>query len=69
MQSHYPTIIEWSQDDGLFVAFVPDLPGCFADGSTREDAARNAELVIQQWLVTARELGRQVPPPSRHIAV
>lgn len=69
MESHYPTIMEWSPDDDAFVVLVPDLPGCFADGRTREEAARNAETVIRQWIEVAREGGRPVPPPSGHLKV
>ncbi len=67
MDSHYPTIMEWSDDDRAFIVLVPDLPGCFADGPTREAAARNAEAVIQMWLEAARAAGQAIPPPSRHV--
>lgn len=69
MGSRYPTIIEWSEEDQAYVALVPDLPGCFADGQSREEAARNAEAVIAEWLEVAREEGRPVPAPSSHLAL
>jgi len=69
MQSRYPTIIEWSEEDNAYIALVPDLPGCFADGQTREEAARNAEVVINEWIEVAREEGRKIPAASAHIAV
>ena len=69
MESRYPTVTEWSHEDQAFVILVPDLPGCFADGRTREEAARNAEQVIQEWLETARDAGRPVPPPRDHLTV
>lgn len=67
MDSHYPTITEWSEEDKAFIVLVPDLPGCFADGPTRQEAARNAEAVIQMWLEAARDAGQPIPPPSRHL--
>ena len=60
----YEIIIYWSAEDEAFVAEVPELPGCAADGSTYQEALSAAEVVIGQWLETARELGRQVPPPK-----
>lgn len=59
----YEVIIYWSADDQAFVAEVPELPGCAADGSTYESALTNVQVVIQEWIDTARELGRIVPEP------
>jgi predicted RNase H-like HicB family nuclease len=59
----YEIILYWSKDDGAFVAEVPELPGCAADGATYQEAVANAERVIQEWLETARESGRPVPAP------
>ena len=59
----YEIIIYWSDPDQAFVAEVPELPGCAADGPTYGAALAQAELVIQQWIETARELGREIPPP------
>lgn len=61
---HYTTIIRWSDEDHAFIAEVPDLPGCFADGPTLAEAAVNAERVIREWIETAIEEGRQVPARS-----
>ncbi|MFO1532384.1 MAG: type II toxin-antitoxin system HicB family antitoxin [Thermoplasmatota archaeon] len=69
MESRYPTVIEWSEEDHAYIALVPDLPGCFADGKTREGAARNAERVIREWIETARHEGRLIPSPSLHLAL
>ena len=62
--SRYEIIIYWSKDDGSFVAEVPELPGCMADGNTYQEALSNAEVIIQEWLDTARELGRTIPEPK-----
>ena len=60
----YEIILYWSHEDGAFVAEVPELAGCMADGLTRQEALANAEVVIAEWLETARELGRVVPEPK-----
>jgi predicted RNase H-like HicB family nuclease len=56
-------IIYWSDEDEAFIAEVPELPGCAADGRTYKDAVANAETIIKEWIETARELGRPVPRP------
>lgn len=62
--SKYEIIIYWSDDDDAFVAEVPELPGCMADGATYKEALANVEVIIQEWLETARELGRPIPEPK-----
>jgi predicted RNase H-like HicB family nuclease len=59
----YEIILYWSQADQAFIAEVPELPGCAADGPTYQEAVANAEVVIREWIETARELGRPVPEP------
>jgi predicted RNase H-like HicB family nuclease len=59
----YEMIIYWSEDDQTFVVEVPELPGCMADGQTYQEAIANAEVIVQEWLETARELGREIPAP------
>ena len=59
----YQIILAWSTEDDAFIAQVPELPGCMADGATYQEALANAEVVIRDWLETARELGRAVPKP------
>jgi len=59
----YEIILYWSQDDQAFIAEVPELAGCAADGATYQEALANAEVVIGEWIETARELGRAVPEP------
>jgi predicted RNase H-like HicB family nuclease len=62
--SRYEIIIYWSDEDQAFVAEVPELAGCAADGSTYQEALANAEIVIREWIETARELGRPIPEPK-----
>ncbi len=59
----YEIIIYWSKDDQAFIAEVPELPGCAADGATYQEALANAETVISEWIETARDLGRPIPEP------
>ena len=61
--SKYEMIIYWSADDNAYVVEVPELPGCMADGPTYVEAVQEAEKVIQEWIETARELGRTIPEP------
>ncbi len=60
----YEIIIYWSKDDEAFIAEVPELPGCMADGATYQAALAQAEVVIQEWIETAVELGRPIPEPK-----
>jgi predicted RNase H-like HicB family nuclease len=59
----YEVIIYWSAEDQAFIAEVPELPGCMADGATYQAALANVEIIIQEWIETARELGRPIPKP------
>lgn len=59
----YEIILYWSNEDKAYVAEVPELPGCAADGSTYQEAVANAEVVIREWIGTALELGRPIPEP------
>jgi predicted RNase H-like HicB family nuclease len=59
----YEIIIYWSDEDQSFIAEAPKLPGCAADGATYQEAIANVEVVIQEWIETAQELGRSVPEP------
>jgi predicted RNase H-like HicB family nuclease len=61
--SRYQALYWWSEEDRAYVAEVPDLPGCMADGETPEELRRNLRTVIRQWIQTARSLGRAIPPP------
>ncbi|PYS35169.1 MAG: hypothetical protein DMF75_04420 [Acidobacteria bacterium] len=62
--SKYEVIIYWSDEDNAYVAEIPELPGCMADGSTYQEALANAEAVIQEWIETAKELNRPIPEPK-----
>lgn len=60
----YQLVIYWSEIDKAYLVEVPELAGCMADGATYQEAVNNAELIIQEWLETARELGRTIPEPK-----
>jgi predicted RNase H-like HicB family nuclease len=62
-EPRYEVIIYWSSEDDAFIAEVPELPGCAADGPTYETALANVQVIIAEWIETARQLGRSVPEP------
>ncbi|HTA29093.1 MAG TPA: type II toxin-antitoxin system HicB family antitoxin [Candidatus Cybelea sp.] len=62
--SKYELIIYWSNEDRAFVVEVPELPGCMADGASYEEALANSQKVIQEWIETAKAIGRQIPEPK-----
>jgi predicted RNase H-like HicB family nuclease len=62
--SKYEVIIYWSHDDEAFIAEVPELLGCMADGKSYQQALSNVEVIIQEWIETAEELGRLIPEPK-----
>jgi predicted RNase H-like HicB family nuclease len=64
MKIKYELIIYWSDVDQSFIVEVPELPGCMADGETYQEAVQNVEVVIQEWIETAQELGRSLPEPK-----
>jgi predicted RNase H-like HicB family nuclease len=63
MNSRYEIIIYWSEPDKAYVAEVPELAGCMADGQSYAQALSAAEQNIDIWLETAREIGRTIPEP------
>ena len=64
MMTKYEMIIYWSEEDQLFIAEVPELAGCMADGSSYQEAVNNAERIIAEWIETAIEMGRYIPEPK-----
>ena len=60
----YEIIIYWSEEDGAFVAEVPELPGCAAHGATHELALVNSQEAIRLWVATAKEFGDRIPKPK-----
>lgn len=64
MVSKYEIMIYWSRADKTFIAEVPELDGCLANGATYREALANAEIIIDEWIETARDLGRQIPEPK-----
>lgn len=68
MDSRYEIIIFWSEEDEAFVAEVPELPGCMADGKSYQEALSNIEQIIAEWIETAKDLGRTIPKPKGRLA-
>jgi predicted RNase H-like HicB family nuclease len=68
MKTKYEIILFWSEEDQTYLAEVPELPGCMADGSTQQKALANAEKIIEEWIKTAKEIGRPVPEPRGRLA-
>ena len=64
MTSKYEIIVYWSEEDQAYIVEVPELLGCMADGKSYQEAVNNAEVVIGEWIETAKELGRFVPEPK-----
>ena len=64
MSHKYEIIIYWSENDTSFIAEVPELPGCMADGNTYSEALKNAEAIIGDWIETAKSLNRSIPAPK-----
>ncbi len=64
MDSRYELVTYWSNDDQRFIVEVPELPGCMADGASYQDAVKNAEIIISEWLETAQAEGRPIPQPA-----
>ena len=60
----YEVIVYWSEEDQAYIAEVPELPGCMADGPTYEGALKSAQVAISEWIETARALGREIPSPK-----
>lgn len=68
MNARYELIIYWSAEDTAFIAEVPELSGCAADGATYAEAVANVQTVIDEWIETARNLGREIPEPRGRLA-
>ena len=64
----YKLIITWSKADESFIVEVPELSGCMADGATYEEAIANAQVVVQEWIDTARSFGLAIPEPKDKLA-
>jgi len=60
----YEVIIYWSPEDDAFLAEIPELPGCVADGPSPREALASVEVVAHEWIETARDLGRTIPEPK-----
>ena len=64
MQSRYELVIYWSDEDKSFIVEVPELPGCMADGASYQEAVKNVEIIIEEWMAAAHALGRLIPEPT-----
>ena len=64
----YELIIYWSDEDEAFIAEVPELPGCMGDGKTYEEAIKNVQVIIAEWVETAKQLNREIPEPKGKLA-
>ena len=64
----YEVIVYWSEEDKAYIAEVPELSGCMADGATYEDALRSVQVIISEWLEAAQTLGREIPTPKGKLA-
>ena len=60
----YEVIIYWSEEDNSCIAEVPELSGCMADGESYNDALKNVQTIISEWIETAKKLGRKIPVPK-----
>lgn len=63
MSTNFEIIIYWSNEDNAFIAEVPELPGCMADGQSYQEAVTNVEVIVEEWIQTAKEMGRPIPEP------
>ena len=68
MNNKYEIILYWSKEDKAFIAEVPELAGCMADGETYQEALQNVQVIMEEWLETARSLGRSIPEPKGKLA-
>ena len=64
----YEIIVYWSEEDAAYIAEIPELPGCMADGVTYEEALKNAQVIIPDWIETAMSLGQEIPSPKGKLA-
>jgi len=67
-QHKYEIIVYWSDEDKAYIAEVPELPGCMADGKTYEDVINNVQIILSEWIETAKELGKPIPKPKGKLA-
>lgn len=67
-QYKYEVIVYWSEEDEAYIAEVPELAGCMADGKTYEEVINNVQVVISEWIETAKTEGRSIPRPKGRLA-
>ena len=64
----YEIIIYWSNEDNSYIAEVPELAGCMADGETMQKALENVHIIIDEWIETAKQIGKEIPEPKGKLA-
>ncbi len=64
----YEIIIYWSNEDNSYIAEVPELAGCMADGETMQKALENVHIIIDEWIETAKQIGKDIPEPKGKLA-
>ena len=67
MNSKYEIILYWSKEDDAFIAEVPELAGCMADGKTYQEALQNVKVIVDEWIETAKALKRPISEPKGKI--
>lgn len=64
----YEVIIYWSAEDRSYIVEVPELAGCMADGKTYDEALKNAQIIMDEWIETSQTIGRPIPEPKGKLA-
>jgi predicted RNase H-like HicB family nuclease len=64
----YEIIIFWSKEDECYIAEVPELSGCMADGKTYAEVLNNVQIIIGEWIETAKAMGREIPVPRGRVS-
>lgn len=66
---HYSMVIQWSDEDQVYIVTVPELPGCRTHGETYKEAVQQGKDAIESWIMVAEELGRPIPPPRNYTSI
>lgn len=66
---YYPMYMIWSDADQAYIVTIPDLSGCMADGRTADEAIKNVQIVIEEWIAITKEENRDIPEPSKGLEI